>query len=474
MSSMSERENPDDIGPDTSEPHSETREIIDETMSNILSGTESEPLDNVEETALKIDDSFHRMQVIINELLTAVGTAISTIEPRIKAKRQATVSSISKQLSNAGLGVFGTRAVKIVGDELESNFSFEGLFSSVFAAIEKTRVTMEQIMVNMRKVAAHNVGTSTTSLQAKLLQMHAKLTEAENQLESARMTARKWQAKSMEIEERLRQREDVLATTSVEMLQMHTSLKELNSQLSERDSAISSLRGELIQAQSHAKQQVELMHSLDSTEELTAKYDAKILELSKVQGQLTQQTELMAKKEDELTSLRERFDMLQQQKAETESQLRTASDELASLKGSERHAATEIAQMLGEVDELKARWETLYRVAEDDPTFKAYFLIADKTQWFQLPHLSSALGIPTVLLKRNLQKFVDAGLLEIDGDRVRPRSLSDIVNESKKSEEQMLQSAREEVERDDGAAPDVGFAEYTGPEKGSDYEQEGR
>ena len=52
-------------------------------------------------------------------------------------------------------------------------------------------------------------------------------------------------------------------------------------------------------------------------------------------------------------------------------------------------------------------------------------MIADKKfTWLPLSHLSQALGVPTVLLKRDLQKFVDVGLVEIEGDRVRPLSMS--------------------------------------------------
>jgi hypothetical protein len=149
-------------------------------------------------------------------------------------------------------------------------------------------------------------------------------------------------------------------------------------------------------------------------------------------------------------------------------------DELATLKGSERDVEAEVSDMMREVDEMKTRWETLVRVAEDDSTFKAYFLIADKTQWFQIPHLASAIGVPTVLLKRNLQKFVDAGLLEIEDDRVRPRSLSDLVEDVKATEEQMLEEARAETDGSVVDTTDAPFPEYTGPGDGSDYEQEGR
>ncbi|MHA2146014.1 MAG: hypothetical protein ACXAB0_11230 [Candidatus Thorarchaeota archaeon] len=467
---MSGEEHSDFSGNDSSDMESETRKLMEAAMSRIS----SDSLDSVEETTGRIDDSFQRMQTIIDELLSAIGHAVNSIQPSLDSRVSEVVESISKQLTAAGLGAFGTRAVKITKDELVANFSVEGLFSTVLDAIQKTRTTVTEVMVNMRKVATHNVGQSTTELQAKLLQMYAKLTEAEKQLELSRGELRKWRGRSNETEERLRQREDVLAKSSEDMLHMHTSIKELNAQLEERDSTISSLKGELSQVQSQAAQQGELMKALDSAEQLASSYDEKILELSKVQGQLAEQSEHLNQRESEIASLKAEVERLRLEKITSEKQASSMIDELASLKGSERDVEAEISEMSREVNELKARWETLVQVAEDDSTFKAYFLIADKTQWFQIPHLSSAIGVPTVLLKRNLQKFVDAGLLEIEDDRVRPRSLSELVEEVKTAEEQMLEDARVETDGSVVETTDAPFPEYIGPREGNEYEQEGR
>jgi hypothetical protein len=222
-----------------------------------------------------------------------------------------------------------------------------------------------------------------------------------------------------------------------------------------------------------------MLKALDSAEQVAADYESKVLELSQVQGQLVQLNERIGQKDTELTALRAELDQLKQEKVAVDSQVSEMSDKLASLMGTERDYQAEVDEMNAKVAELQARWDTLYRVAEDDPTFKAYFLVADKTQWFQLPHLSSALGIPTVLLKRNLQKFVDAGLLEIEGDKVRPRSLKELAEDVESSEEAMLEEARAEADGGESEPLDpkdlvMPTPEYKGPEKGNDYEQEGR
>ncbi len=476
---MSDRDNSEGNGLDSSDMELETKRLMDEAMSKDTSDSSSDPSTEATETANTIDVIFQRLHGRMDDLLSTIEDELNSIEPDLATKVEDVVSSIAKQLATAGLGVFGTRATKLMKDELESSFSVDGLFSQVFEAIENSRATVSDVMEKTGKGAVRNVGQSTGDLQAKLLQMYARLSEMDKQLEATRGEVRKWRGRSNEQEERMKQREDLMATSSEEMLRMQSSIKELTDLIQERDSVISIMKGELSQAQSQAAQQIELMKALDSAEQLTSDYDAKILELSQVQGQLAQQSEQLSQKESEVTTLKDEIELLNQEKVSAESRVSTMVDELASLKGSERDFEAELAEMSNKVVELKARWDTLYRVAEDDPTFKAYFLVADKTQWFQLSHLSSALGIPTVLLKRNLQKFVDAGLLEIEDDKVRPRSLSELADDVTKSEEKMLEDARAESNGSAAESLDpkdmvMSTPEYLGPEDGDEYEQEGR
>ncbi len=427
----------------------------------------------------QIDVTFQRLQTRMEDLLSTIEDALSSVGPDLDSKTAQIYASLSKKLANAGLGVFATGAAKLVKDELESELSVEAVFAPVREAIEKSKATIADVIEKTGKGAVRNIGQASGNVQAKLLQMYAKLSEMDKQLETARGEVRKWRGKSNELEERMRHREDLMSQSSEEMVRMHDSIKDLNAQLQERDDVVSQLKGELGQAQSQAEQQKELLKALDSAEQVATDYESKVLELSQLQGQLAQVNEQLGQKEAELLVLRSDLEQLKQEKITADSQIIEMSDKLASLTGSERDYQAEVDEMNAKVAELQARWDTLYRVAEDDPTFKAYFLVADKTQWFQLPHLSSALGIPTVLLKRNLQKFVEAGLLEIEGDRVRPRSLSDLVSDVESSEETLLENARAES---DGSATEsldpsdliMPTPEYTGPEKGDDYEQEGR
>lgn len=473
---MSDRDKPEITGSDQPDMELETKRLMDEAMGKTPTAESSEPEEKPTE---QIDATFQRLQARMEDLLSTIEDALKSVGPDLDAKTAEIYASLSKKLANAGLGVFATGAAKIVKDELESELAVDAVFAPVHEAITKSRTTIADAIEKTAKGAVRNVGQTSGNLQAKLLQIYAKLSEMDKQLETARGEVRKWRGKSSELEERMRQREELMSQSSEEMIRMHESIKDLTTQLQGKDVTISELTGKVGQAQSQAAQQQELLKALDSAEQVATDYESKVLELSQVQGQLAQATEQLGQKDAELSVLQADLEQLRQDKAEAVSLISDQSDKLASLTGSERDYQAEVDEMNAKVAELQARWDTLYRVAEDDPTFKAYFLVADKTQWFQLSHLSSALGIPTVLLKRNLQKFVDAGLLEIDGDKIRPRSLSDLVEDVETSEEVLLENARAESDGSEAEPLDpadlvMPTPEYTGPETGDDYEQEGR
>ena len=473
---MSEQNNPEDQSSDQSDTEKETLRLIDESMSK---ASKSESLDPEEKRSVQIDVTFQRLQARMEDLLSTIEDALKSVAPDLDAKIAKMYASLNKQLANAGLGVFATRAAKIVKDELVSEFSIDTILAPVQEAVQRSRETIADVIKKTAKGTARNVSQSSGNLQAKLLQMYTKLSEMDKQLETTRSEVRKWRSRSSELEEKIRQREDLMSQSSEEMVRMYDNIRELAKQLQEKDAMISELKGELGQTQSRAEQQQELLQALDSAEQVATDYKVKAVELSKTQGQLARVNEKLGQKDTEIVALRSQLHSLRKEKESVESQFNKQSDKLASLMGSQRDYQTEIDEMNAKLMELQARWDTLYSVAEDDPAFKAYFLVADKTQWFQLSHLSSALGIPTVLLKRNLQKFVDAGLLEIDGDRVRPRSLSDIVRDAESSKKAMLETARVESKRAESEPFDpkdlaMSSPEYSGPEKDNDYEQEGR
>jgi len=80
-----------------------------------------------------------------------------------------------------------------------------------------------------------------------------------------------------------------------------------------------------------------------------------------------------------------------------------------------------------------------------------------------------------------MRKFIDAGLVEIENDKIRARSLSDLAKEAEGKEAQMIEDAMaemsdEEIDPDKPIDPNdlvMPTPEYVGPDDG-EYEQEGR
>jgi DNA repair exonuclease SbcCD ATPase subunit len=468
--------------PETSDIESETAKLIAEALQKETSLSKSQGDSEPEKTAVtQIDVTFHRLQSRIIDLLGSIEDALKSTEPSISERAAEIMDRVAKQLASAGLGVFANRAIKLANDEIRRGFAAEDVLAPVYESIEKGRQSVEDIMTKVGHGAARNVGQSQGNLQTRLIQMYANMSELDKRLEATRAELVKWRSRATELEERMRQREELMGTSSEELIKLHKQIADLGNELEARDSVISSLRGELGQAQSQIEQQKQLIANIDSLEQVAADFDAKTLELSEAKGQLVANQSRFEQKEMEICSLKEMIEKVQTEKVKIEEVLTSSADEMASLRGAKQGYDAEIGVLKTQVTELKARWDALYTIAEDEPAFKAYFLVADKTQWFQLSHLSSALGIPSVLLKRQMQKFIDAGLLEMEGDKIRARSLSDLAREAEDIEAKMIEDAKAEMgdESIDSGKPfdpkslAMQTPEYTGPDDG-DYEQEGR
>jgi DNA repair exonuclease SbcCD ATPase subunit len=400
-------------------------------MEDAMSGdiSEKSPKEILVTTAAEsIDETFHRIQVRIEDILSSIEDSVRLVEPELNEKLEVTLERLNTRLKGAGLGVFVTTAMKMTDEELRKGMSAEGLLSPILNAISESRSEVEDIVMKAGRGAVRNVGESTGSLQTKIVQMYATLNEHEKQLDATRAELKRWRERANELQDLVKSRDETMER-SVEVLeQMRTARAELERLNEEHEQTISTVKGELSQAQSQIEQQKELLDKHGSFEEIAQDYETKLVELSEVQGQLAEAQERLAQREDTVESLKAEVQMLKESNSNLESQMSSMTEEAAALRGVKKSDQTELESLKAQLDELKARWENLYQVAEDEPAFRAYFMIADKKfTWLPLSHLSQALGVPTVLLKRNLQKFVDAGLVEIEGDRVRPLSMSELA-----------------------------------------------
>ena len=404
-----------------------TQRLMEDAMSDDIS--EKAPKEIPVTTAAEsIDETFQRIQVRVEDLLSSIEDSVKLVEPELNEKLEATLERLNWRLKGAGLGVFVTTATKMANEELRRGMSAEGLLSPILGAISESRNEVEDIVMKAGRGAVRNVGESTGSLQAKIVQMYATLNEHEKQLDVTRAELKRWRERANELQDLVKSRDETMER-SVEVLeQMRMARAELERSNEAHEQTISTLKGELSQAQSQIEQQKELLDKQGSFEEIAQDYETKLVELSEAQGQLAEAHERLAQREDNVGSLKSEVQMLRESNTNLESQMSSITEEAASLRGTKQSDQSEMESLKSQLNELKARWENLYQVAEDEPAFRAYFMIADKQYtWLPLSHLSQAFGIPTVLLKRDLQKFVDAGLVEIEGDRVRPLSMSELA-----------------------------------------------
>ena len=468
--------------PDSSKMESDTARLMAEAMKKQSSSSMSESdSDSNRLTTAHTDITFQRLQGRIIDLLCSIEDVLKGTEPSINERATEIMKRVSKQLASAGLGVFANRAIKLANDEIGQGFAADDLLAPVYESIEKGRQSVEDIMTKAGRGAVRDAGHYQGGLQARLIQMYANMTELDKRLEATRAELLKWRGRASELEERIHRHDELMGVSREEMVRLHNHVADLDKALKERDAIISSLRGELGQAQSQIEQQTQFMANVDSMEKTAADFASNMVELSEVKGQLAENLSRLEQEEEEMTALRAQIEKIKTDKSKIEEVLASSANEMASLKGAKQGYDAEVSALKIQVNELRTRWDALYTIAEDEPAFKAYFLVADKTQWFQLSHLSSALGIPTVVLTRQMQKFIDAGLLEMNGDKVRARSLSDLAREAEDLEAQMIEAAKADMSKEsansdkpfDPKALVMPTPEYKGPDDG-EYKQEGR
>ncbi|MBD3407396.1 MAG: hypothetical protein GF411_14865 [Candidatus Lokiarchaeota archaeon] len=400
-----------------------------------------------EEEASVIDETFQRIEFRVVDLFASIEDSVKATGPYVQEQADAIMQSLKKKFQAMGLGVFATKAIKTVKDELDSGLDPEQLHSPIYTAIHESQEAAKDILEKASRGAIRNVGRSTSSLQGKIIQMYSRLNEVDIQLEQERVSARRWRAKAREMEERLRMKDETIVELEQDMERLRELYSDMSSQLDERGQEISVLKGSLREAETELKQQKELISSLEDAKDLTDDYEAKMKEVASLSGTISELEDRIAQKDETIESYQQQIVGLNEKIGELEWKIISMSDELSTKRGLDDSHEAEIIALNEQIEELKARWDMLYQVSEDEPAFKAYFLIADKEySWLPLQHISQALGVPTVLLRRNLQKFVDIGLVEIEDDKIRPKSIKEVIKTEPLGDEE---SSLEDTESDE-------------------------
>jgi predicted transcriptional regulator len=432
----------------------ETRRLVEQAMSEdfgpdttkIMKLTEETPSEHMSPTAVQIDETFQRIQGRMEDLLSSIEDSLKNIEPEINGQVDVAIKKLNKRLQTAGFGVFANRAVKIIEDELGKELAAESLMSKIYGSIIEARDQVSDILEKASRGAVRSVSRSTSELQSRIVKMYASISELEKMFENQCAETKQWRGQTIELEELVKMRDNSLSRSESDVIRLQELVNETQLKLDAKGEQLSALRGELKQAELQIKQQRELIDKLDKAEELVTDYEQKLLELSEVSGRLIEIEEILSQRESTIYKLREEVGLLKGANMDLESKYGSISKELSAKKAIEDDLTVKNESLRMQMAELKARWDTLYNIAEDEPAFKAYFLIADKEHtWLPLSHLSKALGIPTAHLKRNLQKFLDVGLIEMESEKIRARRISSIDEKSSSEEKSNASETEKEI-----------------------------
>ncbi|MHA1653396.1 MAG: hypothetical protein ACTSYX_10055 [Candidatus Thorarchaeota archaeon] len=451
-----ERDERDSEEPNASALEEETRKLMEKAMesevSAIESGSEEEDREVVRatSTARLLEETFQRIKVRMEDLLSMIEDSISTAEPNVEEQVSSAIKSLATKLKAFGLGVFYTQTVALVRQELSKALSTDAILQPVRSTVAEARDQVDDIVTKASRGAVKSVARSTGSLQTKVIQLYATLQDRERQIEIARAALYRWRTRVSELEAALKSKDETISRLTSELEALKQTISDLESELEERGNAISELKSQLAQAQSQIDQQRTMIEKLGSAEEMVADYESKLMRISELEGEVARLKEEIVQCDSTIEYLRNEASQASEYAMELEKKAAELNDRLAHAEGELRSLQAENQDLRAQVSEMSARWNMLYQVAEEEPAFKAYFLIADKTRGVPIAHIASALGMPVRRLKQEIERFVEVGLIEIDGDLMKPRALSEVARELAGQEAQMIEEVKAELGDDHG------------------------
>lgn len=406
------------------------REMIESVMEEAGLGSDPGSKARLEASSVdqkeEVDNTLQQVHKKFNEILNTIERSVVTSAKSIDEKIEEITGILSKELQTIGLGVFATRAASVVKGRLKENLKAAEQLSDITHAIKAAKEQLDSMVLTTSSGITLQVFQTAEQHQNRLVQLYAKLNELDKQLESTSAEVRIWRSRASEQEELIRLKDESLQQSNKNIEDLRTSLAELRSSLEQKTSEVAELKGKVESSQVQLGTQRDLLSHLGTSEVIAKEYETRIEELANIRGQIMVYEDKLMQRDAAINLLKKEIADLEAQKEGLEKKMETMSYESAEWKGAKESQTAEIDTLKAEIQEMQSRWDALYQIAEDEPAFKAYFIIAGKTNWFPLQHLSSALGIPTILLKRQMQKFLDAGLVEIEDDKIRPRTLSTV------------------------------------------------
>ncbi len=440
---------PEDVDPSAIE--EETRRLMEKALETattpIETASESDDDRRIRSssTARMLEETFQRIQVRMKDLLSMIEDGLKAAEPNVESQIDTATKRLATKLKASGLGVFYTKTIATVREELSKTFTSADLLRPIYDALTEAHEQVDDILTKASRGSIKSVANSTSSLQSKVIQLYATVHDRERQIEVARAELYRWRKKVNELEALLSHRDEEISRVQAELSLLKEKIANAEAEIDERNRVISELRSSLAEAQSQIEQQRAMIEKLGSAEEIVADYEDKLLQISKLEGEVAKLREEVEQRDSTIEYLKQEVVTATDYSTALELKANELNNQLAKAEGDARSLRAENETLQAQIAELTARWNTLYQVAESEPAFKAYFLVADKTRGVPLSHLSAAMGIPIRRLKEDLQKFISVGLIEIVDDTVRPRPLSEVARRLVGEEEQMIEEVKAEL-----------------------------
>ncbi len=363
---------------------------------------------------------FQKTQDRLNNSLEILSGAIQNQGDFIESQKKAIKDTLSKRLmTEVGLGVFASKTIKVVNEEIERHLSAKEIINPFENIIHQNREEISEILEKTK----NNIVSLTNTTKDQILNIISTLLEHNSSLKS----------EITEKNNELKKANESIANLKATIVSQKQEIESLTKKTVDLQNEIKLLESQITKL---SQKNIQLMTSLENTKQ-ALKEAQKLIE-SMGAGEIKDALQREIKKNEELkseladldkkhTDLSQKYSKLLEENTKLKDKLNIATIEIenkskaiSELEKDVRDKTSRIEQLEQEIRDFQERWNRLYNLAEHELNFRIYFMIEDKGgDWVELNQISKALGIPRARVAALIKQFADSGLVEISGNKAR-------------------------------------------------------
>ncbi|MHA1840096.1 MAG: hypothetical protein ACTSYO_09110 [Candidatus Ranarchaeia archaeon] len=379
---------------------------------------------------------------------------LASVDVRVNEFREQVIgikNRIAARLTGLQLGAFAPPitltyedAVTRLFDEF-SNSLTKSIAESISAKIDELTSTLNHAEDEVEKSTLKRLEETESQLNEKLTRIKEEYESRVNQLEEELAKERSGIAEHLTAVQSKADEEKEMLTTEITNLQEKIVKleEEKNQRLDALEKELAAAKQELEESEERFRQ--ELANKREEWQKQfeveQAHKEAAIGQLEEKLSELETLRELAEKKDQEIAARASEVEELKRMLKESEDKHLKELEEkdkevtrnIAMLTGADGKKVdipavmrqSEEAKTLAEdakyqIKALETEIEKLIRLTEDEPQYKVFWLLREMApNWGTIKQLAETVGIPSVMVKRHLQRYENLGLVELKDEKAR-------------------------------------------------------